>query len=71
MINNSHQIVHRVAVNGSTWFLNLDDDFADGGENWHGNLEGLHERLEEIFGPTWKERVEIQKWELSEKRIEA
>lgn len=71
MMNNSHQIVHRVVVNGSTWFLNLAEDYDFGGENWGGTLEGLNERLEEIFGPTWKERVEIQKWKLSEERIEA
>ncbi len=71
MVNKSHQIVLRGFLKDLGHFVNLSDDYAAGGENWTGTREEMVERLIEYYGPDWEKDIEIQKWKLSEERIEA
>ncbi|NBR06935.1 MAG: hypothetical protein EBT92_14330 [Planctomycetes bacterium] len=67
---NTNVTVFRGYLKNRTYFVNLSEDYDEGGMNWHGSLEGLKERLVELYGLYWTEHVEIQRWQLTEQRID-
>lgn len=70
MINNSHQTVYRGFSRSTNNFVNLDDDWDDNGHNFHGTKEDVIEKLIEFYGPNWFVDIEIQRWQLTEERID-
>ena len=66
MVKNTSQIVYRGVIKSLGNFVNLSDD----GYNWRGTREGIVERLTEYYGPNWEKDIEIQRWQLTETRID-
>ena len=69
-MKNTHQTVYRGFSRSTNNFVNLDDDWDDDGINWRGTKEGMVDRLFEFYGSNWAVDIEIQRWQLTEERID-
>jgi hypothetical protein len=67
---NRHRTVFRGYFTEGKYFVNLDDDYDLDGINWDGTKESMTERLIELYGLNWAENIEIQRWQLTEERID-
>ena len=67
---NLHDTVYRGFLKNLGYFVNLSDDFDEDGINWRGTKEEMVERLIEYYGLNWSDSIEIQRWQLTEERID-
>ena len=65
-----HQTVYRGFSRSTNHFVNLDDDWDDNGHNFYGTREEAIEKLVEFYGPKWDTDIELQRWQLTECRID-
>ena len=68
---NKHRTVFRGYFIPDKRFVNLAvDGLIPDVINWEGTKESMIERLNEMYGPNWAVPIEIQRWQLTEERID-
>jgi hypothetical protein len=65
-----HRTVFRGYFIPDKRFVNLAVDGLHDVINWDGTKESMIERLDEMYGTNWAVPIEIQRWQLTEERID-